>query len=87
MKNAQVYVNGEALATSLKITFPNIDAKPFKLALENFTGAVKLLHKKLAAARSEYYWFGFDGSAEYYKELEQKKNRQLLPGTYIGAIK
>ena len=86
MKNAQVYVNGEALGNALKVTFPTIDTKPFKLALENFSGAVHSLSIKLENVKTRY-WIGFDGSAQYYKELEQLKNRQLLPGTCIGEIK
>ena len=46
MKNAQVYVNGEALGNALEVTFPTIDIKPFKLALENFSGAVHSLSIK-----------------------------------------
>lgn len=87
MKNVRVYSNGEPLLTALTFTFPEIDTKPFKRAFKKYSGAMEQLHKKLSAARGQYYWFGFDGSAEYYKEQEQKKNRQLLPGTCIGAIK
>ena len=82
----KLFADGQEIGTATSIVFPKIDPEPLHCAVKQFSDAIHSLSIKLENSKTKY-WIGFDGCAQYYKELEQLKNRRLLPGTCIGEIK
>lgn len=86
LNSFKIFADGKEIGTATNICFPNIDPQNIRNAFNQFSVALTKFNIKLRSNPCKH-WLGFYGSAEYYKEIEQKNNRQLLSGTYIGEIK
>lgn len=66
-----------------------IDLSPaaLKAAYNGLAEAMNTLDVHLKIVPEQEYWIGWDLCREAYIEIFQKQNRELLPGTLIGAIK